>query len=563
MKRMPLVVYLLASMVLAIAGCGAQGEPGQLKQANGGNPQGCQFCACGWTCDVQLNACVIDPTDYCHNNQLDPNCETDKDCGGSCAERCDDGKVCLINADCKSGFCVQGRCVDSCHNKQLDPTESDVDCGSGPAGPSNPACPPCGDYKGCLADADCNSSFCNEGTPLVSIGGRTEKQHLCTSNPCTNGTWDPLWESDTDCGNGIDPATGLENPLRPAGGPPCKKCDDGKYAYRHTDCVSGLMDPGVAQRSIPGSTQMQAACNSSPCPLPGNKAGVPSTYYMADPINKCGDGIDNNGAPRPLPMAAGGQCPRCPTSIVNFGVYSNAMYPHSFGHPWLSTTYACNQDSDCLPSAKCNDNVWQYMEPGVPHKMCYPRIPAMHNTDIFCNPALGENFVDTPNECKVVKDNACFPSSGENSFNDPTGCGGAYAPPDMAVPPDMSVPRDMNLVDLATGDMPPWCGDKSCNGNETWQTCCKDCGCPQGNGRCFLNKCVTTGCNRARISLNNWNDPNKFKSVLDTIDTVNGKALFTTLYNCCDNHLPLNQQCGPNNYRNCTAEYNACEADMP
>ena len=37
--------------------------------------------------------------------------ETDKDCGGSCSQKCDDGEGCQSNADCLSDVCTMNACV--------------------------------------------------------------------------------------------------------------------------------------------------------------------------------------------------------------------------------------------------------------------------------------------------------------------------------------------------------------------------------------------------------------------------------------------------------------------
>jgi hypothetical protein len=80
--------------------------------------------------------------------------ETDVDCGGSCKTKCDMGKSCLSNSDCKSGTCFNNLCAatNTCMNGIHDGTETDVDCGG--------ACPDkCGEGKQCMIDADCNTGY--------------------------------------------------------------------------------------------------------------------------------------------------------------------------------------------------------------------------------------------------------------------------------------------------------------------------------------------------------------------------------------------------------------------
>ncbi len=63
-------------------------------------------------CDPNLKICI--GVDTCSNNRLDSD-ETDIDCGGYCAEfkdkKCDIGQKCKKNFDCKSGSCLNGKCV--------------------------------------------------------------------------------------------------------------------------------------------------------------------------------------------------------------------------------------------------------------------------------------------------------------------------------------------------------------------------------------------------------------------------------------------------------------------
>ena len=75
--------------------------------------------------------------------------ETDIDCGGQVCEPCDDGKKCLLDRDCKSDYCYQGRCrtptcndgIQNCHIMPDGSVlcEEGIDCG----GP----CEPCAERK--------------------------------------------------------------------------------------------------------------------------------------------------------------------------------------------------------------------------------------------------------------------------------------------------------------------------------------------------------------------------------------------------------------------------------
>jgi hypothetical protein len=79
--------------------------------------------------------------------------ETDIDCGGNCSTKCEEGKSCLNNSDCRSNICINttNKCGKdlNCENKKKDVStgETDIDCGG--------RCPPCGENKNCEKASDC------------------------------------------------------------------------------------------------------------------------------------------------------------------------------------------------------------------------------------------------------------------------------------------------------------------------------------------------------------------------------------------------------------------------
>jgi len=91
--------------------------------------------------------------------------ETDIDCGGdtwSCATRCEDGAMCVLDSDCVNDCCdtpsrtcdIDGVCVEgSCWNGKQDGSETDIDCG----GMCIISCDP---GEGCKVDWDCKSGSC-------------------------------------------------------------------------------------------------------------------------------------------------------------------------------------------------------------------------------------------------------------------------------------------------------------------------------------------------------------------------------------------------------------------
>jgi hypothetical protein len=92
---------------VAPATCGGEGIPLVC---------GCLAASCeylGRTCGAVSDGCYS--TLDC-NNSLKDGSETDVDCGGAdaqCSNRCAQGKRCLGNSDCGSGFCVDGVCCNT------------------------------------------------------------------------------------------------------------------------------------------------------------------------------------------------------------------------------------------------------------------------------------------------------------------------------------------------------------------------------------------------------------------------------------------------------------------
>jgi hypothetical protein len=126
--------------------------------------------------------------------------ETDVDCGGTKAPKCADTKACKSRSDCTSDVCTANACVapapaDGVQNGM----ETDIDCGG-------PAAPRCADLLKCKVAGDCTSSVC---TGLVC-------QAPTPTDLVKNGT-----ETDVDCG-------GVGNP----------KCGVDKTCALHADCQS-------------------------------------------------------------------------------------------------------------------------------------------------------------------------------------------------------------------------------------------------------------------------------------------------------------------------------------
>lgn len=175
----------------------------------GGNT--CEACETGKDCEYSSDC----KSDYCSasgkcveklcsNNQTDSNnSETDVDCGGENCEACVDGKACKTNADCRSSYCQNGFCKKAtCNDNVRNGFETDIDCGGY-------SCEGCSNGHNCFADDDCSSDYC-------ALLNKT-----CTLATCTDYVKNQN-ETDVDCGG--------EN---------CGACQEDQSCKEDEDCVSG------------------------------------------------------------------------------------------------------------------------------------------------------------------------------------------------------------------------------------------------------------------------------------------------------------------------------------
>ena len=128
-------------------------------------------CADGTACtaptDCSSGYCVSDVCvpKGCADGTKD-NDETDVDCGGSCILGCAPGLACEANTDCLDGTCLSTKtCKPPTKGDGLkNGNESDVDCGSSTAGRFDTKAARCDAGKTCAADVDCKSAGCNLDT---------------------------------------------------------------------------------------------------------------------------------------------------------------------------------------------------------------------------------------------------------------------------------------------------------------------------------------------------------------------------------------------------------------
>ena len=116
----------------------------------------------------------------CANKELDGS-ETDVDCGGAECEPCDDDLKCVLEADCKSGVC-KGTCQSpTCDDLVKNGGEPDIDCGAS----CQANCP---EGKGCAIADDCQSGVCTNSIcqPPSCGDGKINGGEVCDDGN-TNG----------------------------------------------------------------------------------------------------------------------------------------------------------------------------------------------------------------------------------------------------------------------------------------------------------------------------------------------------------------------------------------
>ncbi len=175
----------------------------------------CAPCGATMACRTSFDCTsgVCDPSGKCAAPACDDHVlngeETDLDCGGSCSAKCTEGKKCNLNEHCETNICsapqwgdTTRRCrAPGCFNNAMDSGETDVDCG----GPCDSKCQ---DGRRCIVGADCWSKVCDAATGKClaatcsdGVQNGSESDVDCGwSCPCEPGrrcTWDG------ECSSGV------------------------------------------------------------------------------------------------------------------------------------------------------------------------------------------------------------------------------------------------------------------------------------------------------------------------------------------------------------------------
>ena len=211
--------------------------------------KGCQdskTCVSDFDC-LSGSTCVEGKCHSCHNGIKD-GMEADVDCGTECPVPCSVDQTCLKHTDCITSWCSSNQCApmpasETCTNEQKDGAEACVDGGG-------PACAEigllCEDDATCIENADCMSGQCIQGicvNPCKNkCGGNCAKcddgASCIIHGDCASGTCDAVSKKCISCSDGvISPA--LSESDVDCGGGKCSRCANAKKCSGNSDCFSG------------------------------------------------------------------------------------------------------------------------------------------------------------------------------------------------------------------------------------------------------------------------------------------------------------------------------------
>jgi hypothetical protein len=251
--------------------------------------------------------------------------ETDKDCGGSCAQRCAVNQGCTQNSDCllpDSGHCTAGKCVTySCVDNIKNGNETDKDCGGSCAAD-------CGVGLGCGMDADCASGACLSPVCVTCKPGTKTCNGNSTQTCSTTGTWDtPVACTVT---NGTGNCTGAGVCGIQSCNPGFGNCD----TVVSTGCETNLNDPATC-----GTTCVNKLVCSSVNGTPGCSNGV-CKAACSPGYGDCNVGSTNDGCEKQLNVVAS-----CGTSCSNITTCSAPSQICMSGTCATNTPYPLGQTS--------------------------------------------------------------------------------------------------------------------------------------------------------------------------------------------------------------------------
>ena len=228
------------------------------------NATGRGLCEVGFVCDIEEDACVIDPLESCMPESIDADCMRRSDCipaecvNNLCIYRLAPDETTCTPGIGGAGSCLSGACQpQGCQDGILNQDETDIDCGG----------TICGKCIGtpCSADSECASGVCD----------------LIESMTCEAA--DVCGNTKTDAGEGCDDGN-------VANGDGCNgNCLielDGMCTL-DAACETGLCFGGLCKIKLGDPCTDHAACASTVCDMVGSNT--------CEPADVCGNGLQETG----------------------------------------------------------------------------------------------------------------------------------------------------------------------------------------------------------------------------------------------------------------------------
>ncbi|HLU66939.1 MAG TPA: hypothetical protein VKZ63_11725 [Kofleriaceae bacterium] len=205
---------------------------------------------------------------------------------------CDDGDLCTVGEECRSGSCTGGtqrscsQLADACNSARCEPG---IGCVVEPL----PDLTPCNDQQFCTTGEVCMSgqcvgaaTDCSEGVPACFVGVCSEELGSCTQVPASGDPCDDGNECTVSdvCSSGVcAPGTPLSTGA----------CDDGDACTVNTTCGGGGVPGecgGGGLLDEDGDGHASIACGGLDC----NDNAPQEDPDNANEVGLCADGFDND-----------------------------------------------------------------------------------------------------------------------------------------------------------------------------------------------------------------------------------------------------------------------------
>ncbi len=392
------------------------------------------------------------PNEPCSVPDGSQDCDSNSDCFSGSICDCDDWLDCnydLLSGDkdycCPSGQKWDGsKCATPCKDNDGDGHKDGScggdDCNDGDSGVwKKNSCDVCAKEPSGLGDS------CSVGVGACQRTGKNKCDSAGTGTTCDVSPGNPSTEScdgvDNDCDGETD--EGVKNACGTCGPVPTEVCNDG------------------ADNDCDGKTD---SADTDCCPSD-------KPYYWGGECKECPEGHPNK---------CGGECVKCENSDDSFTCYQGEAKCCPSSNPYYCAKMGngCTKDSGvCDKVQKCGNEGWTYCpstdfpnwncrDDGV-SRCCPTNYPYLWNSDWLCHTTTEPQKCSVPDgssaNCDCDTDADCQKADSSKPY-----CGQTYGK------------RTSNGYHACLSTKPQYCGDGTCNNEETYSTCNADCTAPKG-----------------------------------------------------------------------------------